>query len=170
MGATYPIKNMRNLLIIVIATGLLSCSHQPDTYSELGAEGWLKGTDEEKMEELAHQLGGFSRTMVEVSYRYSELYWAGEDENWKYAEHQLEHLLEALEDGLTRRPIRKNPAADFLENTLPNMEKAIASGNKEVFDEGFRTLTMGCNACHAKEGEGFIQIQKPLNRSSPVRF
>jgi len=161
---------MQKLLVIFLAAGLLACNHRSDTYSELGTDGWLKGTDEQKLEEVAHQLGGFSRTMVEVSYRYSELYWAGEDENWKYAEHQLEHLIEALEDGLTRRPVRAASAKDFLETTLPNVEKAIESGEKAVFDEGFQVLTLGCNACHAKEGEGFIRIQEPLVRSSPVRF
>ncbi|EON79461.1 hypothetical protein ADIS_0028 [Lunatimonas lonarensis] len=161
---------MKYLLLSVSFAFLIACNHKTDTYSELGNNGWLKGSDEEKMEEIAHQLGGFSRTMVEVSYRYSELYWAGEDQNWKYAEHQLEHLVEALEDGLTRRPVRATSSKDFLEKTVPSVEEAIASEDKAVFDEGFRTLTLGCNVCHAKEGEGFIRIQKPLVRSSPVRF
>ncbi len=151
---------------------LLACnpSTEPNTYSALGSEGWLKGTTDEKLEEVAHQLGGFSRTMVEVSYRYSELYWAGEDENWKYADHQLEHIIEAMEDGLKRRPVRAASAVEFMEKTIPEMEKAIASEDKDSFLTGYKSFTAGCNACHAKEGEGFIVIQQPLTRLSPVRF
>ncbi|HSI76694.1 MAG TPA: hypothetical protein VK957_12390 [Lunatimonas sp.] len=151
---------------------LYGCSHssETDTYSELGTEAWLKGNTDEKLEEVAHQLGGFSRTMVEVGYRYGELYWAGEDENWKYADHQLEHIMEAMEDGLKRRPVRAVSAVEFMEKTIPEMEEAIASEDKDSFLAGYKTFTAGCNACHAKEGEGFIVIQQPLTRLSPVRF
>lgn len=151
---------------------LLACtpSTETTTYPELGSEGWLKGSTDEKLEEVAHQLGGFSRTMVEVSYRFSELYWAGEDENWKYADHQLEHIIEAMEDGLKRRPVRAASAVEFMEKTIPEMEEAIASEDKDSFLAGYKTFTAGCNACHAKEGEGFIVIQHPLTRLSPVRF
>lgn len=151
---------------------LYACNHttETNTYSELGSEGWLKGNTDEKLEEVAHQLGGFSRTMVEVSYRYSELYWAGEDENWKYANHQLEHIVEAMEDGLKRRPVRAASAVEFMEKIIPEMEAAIASEDKDSFLAGYKSFTAGCNACHAQEGEGFIVIQQPLTRLSPVRF
>jgi hypothetical protein len=159
--------SLASIMVIII-----SCTHstETDTYSELGTQGWLKGTTDEKIEEIAHQLGGFSRTMVEVSYRYSELFWAGEDENWKYAAHQLEHIVEAMEDGLKRRPVRAVSAIEFMEKTIPQMEAAIESGEKDSFLEGYKSFTAGCNACHAQEGEGFIVIQQPMTRLSPVRF
>lgn len=136
----------------------------------VGPGGWLKGDTDEKLDEVAHQLGGFSRTMVEVGYRYSELYWAGQDENWKYAEHQIEHIVEAMEDGLKRRPERKASSNEFLEVVLPKMEELVKKGEKTEFLEGFKTLTASCNQCHNQEGEGFIVIREPKLRSSPVRF
>ncbi|WP_373521022.1 hypothetical protein [Aquiflexum sp.] len=141
-----------------------------DKSTAVGLDGWLEGNSEEKFEEIAHQLGGFSRTMVEVSYRYSELYWAGMDENWGYADHQVEHIIEAMEDGLKRRPVRTESAEDFMETTLPELEAVILKKDKEEFIKGFRALTSACNACHAKEGESFIMIQEPPNRLSPVRW
>ncbi|MGY6559970.1 MAG: hypothetical protein ACXIT9_11890 [Nitritalea sp.] len=138
--------------------------------SALGLDGWLSGTTEEKFEEVADQLQGFSTTMVEVSYRYSELYWAGMDENWEYAEHQLEHLEEAIELGLKRRPLRAASAEDFMEVTIPEMEALIAGEDKEAFLKGFQSFTSACNACHAKEGEAFIKIKTPEARLSPVRW
>lgn len=148
-----------------------SCQPQAvDNSTAVGLDGWLEGSNEEKFEEIAHQLGGFSRTMVEVSYRYSELYWAGMDENWDYADHQVEHIIEAMEDGLKRRPLRAESAEDFMENTIPQIESVILKKDKEEFIKGFRALTSACNACHAKEGESFIMIQEPENRLSPVRW
>jgi hypothetical protein len=157
------------LSILVLATFLSCTNSNTSETSAVGEGGWLSGSDTEKFEEIAHQLGGFSRTMIEVSYRYSELYWAGKDQNWQYADHQLEHLLETLEDGLKRRPIRAESAEDFLKNTIPEMQSAIEAESQEVFMKGFQTLTSGCNACHAKEGESFIQVQIPEIRVSPIR-
>lgn len=148
---------------------LTSCQNEQKVY-ESGSDGWLRGTEEEKFDEVANQLGGFSRTMIEVAYRYSELYWAGQDENWAYADHQLEHLVETLEHGLTRRPARAESAQDFINHSVPAMEELIIQENKEQFLQGFRSLTTACNACHAKEGESFIIIKEPEIRTSPVRF
>lgn len=163
---------MKNIFLYsALSIAFYSCQPQAvDKSTTVGLDGWLEGNSEEKFEEIAHQLGGFSRTMVEVSYRYSELYWAGMDENWDYADHQVEHIIEALEDGLKRRPLRAESAEDFMENTLPEMEAVILKKDKEEFIKGFRALTSACNACHAKEGESFIMIKEPETRLSPVRW
>ncbi|MCH7403384.1 hypothetical protein ACFOUP_14920 [Belliella kenyensis] len=163
---------MRKSVLILATFGtLISCqvNHQEER-TAVGSGGWLEGTTDEKFEEVAHQIGGFSKTMIEVSYRYSELYWAGMDENWGYADHQVEHLLEALEDGLKRRKERAPSAESFLKEAIPNIEEIIKKEDKEEFLKGFRALTSACNACHAKEGESFIVIKEPEVRTSPVRF
>ncbi|TVP43636.1 MAG: hypothetical protein EA341_17815 [Mongoliibacter sp.] len=161
---------MKKLPILLLSTFFIYACQPQEKSTAVGPEGWLEGTTEEKLDEVAHQLGGFSRTMVEVSYRYSELYWAGMDENWGYADHQVEHIIEAMEDGLKRRPVRAESSESFMEETLPMMEEIIKKENKEEFIKGFQMLTSACNACHAKEGESFIMIQTPENRTSPVRF
>lgn len=161
------------LNLSIVALTLLSFSCQTETTEKsaaVGTEGWLEGTTEERLEEVAHQLGGFSRTMVEVGYRYSELYWAGMDENWEYADHQIEHIIEAMEDGLKRRPTRAESATSFMEENLPQMEALIKTENRDEFLKGFQAFTSSCNACHSKEGEAAIRIQIPEQRLSPVRF
>jgi hypothetical protein len=159
----------RPLGLIIASLIFWACGGQQDQASS-GPGGWLTGTQDEKFDEVANQLGGFSRTMVEVGYRYSELYWAGQDENWEYADHQLEHILEALEDGIKRRPARADNTNEFIETHLHEMEGLIIDGDQEAFLQGFKTLTAGCNACHSKEGESFIVIREPEVRTSPVRF
>lgn len=161
------------ILYLFTITSLFACQtniQQEEKSTAVGHEGWLEGTSEEKFEEIAHQLGGFSKTMVEVSYRYSELYWAGMDENWGYADHQVEHIIEALEDGLKRRPERAASAESFMKDALPAIEEVIKKEDKEEFLKGFRAFTSACNACHALEGESFIMIKEPEVRTSPVRF
>ncbi|AFL85997.1 hypothetical protein Belba_3496 [Belliella baltica DSM 15883] len=163
-------KTILYLFALVTFFACQTNSQTEEKSTAVGHEGWLEGTSEEKFEEVAHQLGGFSRTMVEVSYRYSELYWSGMDENWGYAEHQVEHIIEAMEDGLKRRPERAESAESFMKESIPAIEALIKKEDKEEFLKGFRALTSGCNACHAKEGESYIMIAEPEIRTSPVRF
>ncbi|WP_228527834.1 hypothetical protein [Pararhodonellum marinum] len=166
-------QKFNSSILMAFMTLFFSCEVSEKSSEEsksVGPDGWLSGTTEERLDEVAHQLGGFSRTMVEVSYRYSELYWAGQDENWRYAEHQLEHIIEAMEDGLKRRPVRAASAEDFMQESIPAMEALVEKEDKEAFLDGFKSFTTGCNACHAKEGESYILIQEPQQRTSPVRF
>ena len=51
--------------------------------------------------------------MVETGYRYQELYWAGQDENWEYADYQLEKIKIAIENGLDADPIEPNQQNTF---------------------------------------------------------
>jgi len=163
-------KTFTRLTAFFILAALNFACQKENQSTASGPGGWLSGSQEEKFDEVAHQLGGFSRTMMEVGYRYSELYWAGQDENWEYADHQLEHLLEALEHGIIRRPARAANTREFIDNELDEMEEIILAKDQDAFLQGFRSLTSGCNACHAKEGESFILIREPEVRTSPVRF
>lgn len=63
--------------------------------------------------------------MVETGYRYQELYWAGQDQNWEYADYQIEKIKIAIENGLERRPKRAKSAEHLLTYILPEMKKAL---------------------------------------------
>lgn len=147
---------------------LIACTPEENTEA-VGQNGWLKGTPNEKFDEVAHQLQGFSRTMKEVGYRYQELYWAGKDMNWEYADYQVEHIYEAIEQGNVRRPEHKESGINFVENVLPAMEKAIASKDTSDFLRTFEILTVNCNACHAMEEVPFLTVKTPTERQSPIR-
>lgn len=156
---------MKNLLLLSLSIFLISCSD----YNESGPEGWLKGTVEERFDTIATHFGGFSTIMKDIGYRYNELYWAGIDGNWDYAEHQVEHIEEYMEYGLQRRPERKKSAESFMNIDLPAMEKAIELKDSTTFFAQFSILTMSCNSCHVMEDVGFINIREPEVRTSSVR-
>lgn len=134
-----------------------------------GPEGWLQGTSEEKFNTVASQLRGFDMAMVETGYRYQELYWAGIDQNWEYAEYQVEKIKLAIESGLERRPKRVESAEHFLKEALPAMGEVLKKRDSTAFLEGLQMLTVNCNACHAKEKVPFFNVQFPLDRQSPIR-
>lgn len=155
-------------LYILVFAGLFACN-TGDKSQPSGAEGWLKGDDNQKFETVAKQLRGFDMAMVETGYRYQELYWAGKDENWEYAAYQSEKIKVAIENGLERRPKRAASAQHFLNIALPEIGKAISSRDTIQFKQAFTVLTANCLSCHAMEKVPFITVKIPVERQSPVR-
>lgn len=145
---------------------LYSCKNRQE--SSLQGE-WIQGTNQEKINIIESQLGGFDKAMVETGYRYQELYWAGQDENWPYAYYQLEKIRKAIRNGLERRPKRSKSATYFMTVSLPAMEKALKEKDTAVFNDKFQTLTNSCISCHAMEKVSHFTVKKPLYRPSPIR-
>ncbi|WP_418513576.1 hypothetical protein [Corallibacter sp.] len=135
--------------ISIIALLLLwSCEHN----QEQNAQGkWIKGTEQEKLEIVESQFRGFDMAMVETGYRYQELYWAGQDENWEYADYQIEKIRKGIENGLKRSPKRAKSAEHFLTVAIPEMEKALEKRDILVFNKNFQIFTNNCISCHAME-------------------
>ncbi|CDS98105.1 exported hypothetical protein [Sphingobacterium sp. PM2-P1-29] len=106
------------LLIILFIS---ACNQKQETVQEQ----WIKGNEQKKLETIENQFRGFDMAMVETGYRYQKLYWAGQDENWGYADYQLEKIQKAIENGLERRPKRAQSAQHFLIVTLPQMKEAL---------------------------------------------
>lgn len=131
---------------------------------------WLTGGPEERFALISKQLRGFDVAMVETGYRYTELFWAGQDRNWGFAEYQVDKIRTAIEYGLERRPKRAASAQTFLTNALPAIKEAVLKKDPAVFKERFAALTTACNVCHALEKMPFVTVQPPEQRHSPVRF
>lgn len=115
---------MRYLTSILIFLFLLACNQKQEAVQGQ----WIKGNEQKKLETIENQFRGFDMAMVETGYRYQELYWAGQDENWEYADYQLEKIQKAIENGLERRPKRAPSAHHFLTVTLPQMSEALKKG------------------------------------------
>jgi hypothetical protein len=157
------------LLTAILFIPFHSCRNDQESNAPAGPGGWLKGSNAEKFETIAGHLRGFDVTMVEVGYRYQELYWAGKDENWEYANYQAEKIEVALENGFARRPLREKSGTHFLNTVLPEMKKTIQSRDTAQFSKNFLTLTTNCNACHTMEKVPFFFVSIPIARQSPIR-
>lgn len=155
---------MKKLFITLFSMGLLiSCSQQGET--EINYGSWLKGDQQHFVEEIEEQFGGFSAAMTEVAYRYEELYWAGMDGNWAYADYQLEHIEEAIEAGVTRRPDRGLNAGLFLKSDQQKMQRIIDEKDMDGFQSAFNAYRQACIACHEREDVSFIPVNLPKVRS-----
>ena len=158
---------MKQTIILILTLGLFACNHQ--TEKETAQGDWIKGTEAEQIKTVEKQFRGFDNAMVETGYRYQELYWAGKDQNWKYADYQLEKIKIAIENGLERRPKRAKSAEHFLTYVLPEMKKSFEKKDTVIFNKNFQTMTISCNSCHAMEKVPFFSVQIPTERQSPIR-
>lgn len=127
----------------------------------------LQGGPDERFARVAKHLRGFDVAMVEVGYRYAELFFAGRDGNWGYADYQLKKIETAVANGVERRP-RRAASARMLDAVLPAVRAAITAKNAEAFAPAFSTLTATCNACHQAEQVPFITVRPPTVRFAPV--
>lgn len=128
---------------------------------------WLRGDVDTRFRLVAKHLRGFDMAMVEVGHRYVELYWAGRDRNWGYAEYQLGKIETAVANGVERRP-KRAASAGMLDGPVAGMRTAIASEDSASFERAFTILTDTCNACHQAERVSFIHVRRPEARLSPV--
>ena len=157
---------MKQLLLLLVSISLFSCNQ----IDSKGAQGkWLKGSTEDQIKSIENQFRGFDKTMVEIGHRYEQLYWAGQDENWKYASYQLNKMDAAIEDGLERRPKRAKSADHFISQVIPNVEEAIKKKDSAAFNKNFATMVINCNSCHLNEKVPFIHVKIPVNRLSSIR-
>lgn len=132
-----------------------------------GAAWLLAGTNDERFARVAKHLRGFDAAMVETGYRYGELYWAGQDENWDFAKYQLEKIRTAVGNAVERRPKRARSAL-ALEVPLVALEESIIRRDAVAFRVRFDALTNTCNTCHEQERVPFVHVRPPSVRTSPV--
>jgi cytochrome c556 len=166
---------MKMLLRVLFALSMFACSPAPDkapiATSQVTNDGnaWLlSGTTDERFARVAKHLRGFDVAMVETGYRYTELYWAGQDRNWDYAKYQIGKIRTAVGNGVERRPGRA-ASAQMLEGALRGVEEAVTAKDPALFSARFQALTATCNACHQVERVPFVHVQPPSARTSPVR-
>ena len=153
------ILRMKQMSIILIIVLLFSCSSKKATPKE--GDGWLKGDNDRKFETISKHFRGFDMAMMEVGYRYTELYWAGQDQNWDYALYQLDKIKLTVENGIERRPKRAHSAKIFLDNSINEMKEAIQQPNKPAFNNGFAIFQTACHSCHISEKVSFIKVDLP---------
>ncbi len=161
---------MKSVLILFSISLFVSCSNSSQkTIEQESAQGeWIVGNEQEKLELIESQLRGFDKTMVEVGYRYQELYWGGQDQNWEYAIYQLKKIEKSIRQGLVRRPKRAESAQYFLNEVIPEVQSAIDAKDTLLFNQSFEVMRTNCNNCHVMEKVPTFTVQIPTFRQSPI--
>jgi len=155
---------MKIVIIILTAIFFFSCKNKQ---KEMG--DWIKGNDEEQLKTIEKHFRGLDMAMIEIGYRYRELFWAGKDQNWEYAAYQVDKIKLSLENALQRRPQRAKSAQSFLQTILPEMKKSVESRDTMLFNNNFEILTLNCNSCHVAEKVPYFNVQPPSQRFLSIK-
>ena len=140
-----------------------------DNHSPMPSGEWLKGTTSDRLRAIEKHLRGLDVAMAEIGYRFTELYFAGQDGNWDYAKYQAEKIELALRLAVERRPKRRASAQPFLDEDLPFVRQAIQRRDRAGFDRAMERLRSACMKCHNKEDVPYFTVELPERRISPVR-
>lgn len=156
-------------LVVIGGGGTSGCGAEPEATEAPPGTAWLSGGDTDaRFRTVARHLRGFDVAMAETGYRYTELYWAGADRNWGYADYQLGKIETAIANGLERRP-RRAASARMIDAPIAQTRSAIEARDAAAFDRAFEQLTATCNGCHRAEDVAFIRVVPPVTRLSAVR-
>lgn len=155
-------KTILYALAVILTIAILSCISKTDGT-------WLNGDESERTALIEKHFRGFDMAMAETGYRYQELYWAGMDENWEYAQYQLTKMKLAIQNGFERRPARKKSAEYFTEEVIPSMQSVIAEKDIALFSKSFKLMTIQCNNCHKSENVEFFNVSIPEFRNSIIK-
>jgi hypothetical protein len=98
--------------------------------------------------------------------RHAKLALAGKAENWPLAGYMLKELRQGFVIASRAVPRwRGLPTPDLIDAAVDHpmrvLDAAIKLKYRRQFDEGFESLTAGCNACHATTDHGFVVIKVP---------
>lgn len=155
----------RTLATVCLSLGM-SASHA----DEPGGIDWrTTAPQDEKLQRLIQVMPGASNLMLQMGDRYRNLYWAGRQGKWSFAEYQAEEMQDLVETLQITRPKRAATAQEFLDRMYPEIIEAAGSGDPQRFAKAFRDLRQACMDCHVKNDHGFIVLpEAPRSAPSPV--
>ncbi len=157
-------RHVPMLLFLAGAALLVGCQG-----ASVRGGGWLPNKAEARWDAVALHLRGLDVAMIEIGYRYGELYWGGLDQNWEYADYQAQKIQLALENALQRRPKRRASTEATFVPALSQMARVVQEHDAARFSEAFQQLTGACNACHAAEKFPTFYVEAPEGRYSTIR-
>jgi hypothetical protein len=127
-----------------------------------------RGSMEKKVENLVRVMPGASNLMIEMGFRYQNLYWAGKQGKWEFGEYQAEEMESLLKTLMITRPKRAKTADVFLKTGFKDVEAALKARDLRRFEAGFEKMRQACMTCHQQNEHAFVTLPLPKRAYSPV--
>ncbi len=112
-----------------------------------------------------------SHAMADVAYHFSNLWFAGQKQNWPLAKFYLDETRSHLNWAVRLKPIRKNNAGQEVDlkgilqavdgTLLSEVKKAIETRNGELFITAYKQTLEGCYSCHKASDKPYLRPQIP---------
>lgn len=159
--------------VVALASGVvcnpLSASAQSAETSPSSVATDLAALKKE-IEVLKGKVPDQSHAMKDVAYHFTNLWFAGQKENWPLARFYLDETRSHLKWAVRIIPVRKIKGGDLdlkavldgLDQTVFNsLQKTIENKNTTEFADAYRQALGGCYSCHVAAEKPFLRLQVP---------
>jgi hypothetical protein len=121
-------------------------------------------------ERLRSLIPSQSHAMMDVAYHFTNLWFAGQQENWPLAQFYFNEARNHIQWAIRIVPVRRTSGGEVrleeifsaFDNTLlADVKKQIAAKNRAQFSAAYRKALDGCNACHTASEKPFLHVTVP---------
>lgn len=166
---------MKALLILTALTAIAWLAFSPS--GKTAAPSDIEGLKAE-VDRLKGIVPDQSHAMKDVAYHYSNLWFAGEAENWPLAEFYFNESRSHLRWAVRIIPVRKTPDGQelrledlltgFENGALKELGDAVKSQDLEKFRTGYQQMLGSCYACHVAAGKPYLRLKIPDRPEVPI--
>jgi hypothetical protein len=150
------------------ATSAAAADAQPDDLAALK-------TDVARLKTIAHDQ---SHAMSDVGYHYSNLWFAGQAQNWPLARFYFDETRSHLQWAVRIIPMRKDSAGrdvdlngilTALEQTsLKDLDESVKARDAAKFTAAYKAQLENCMACHRAASKEYLQLRLPERPESSL--
>lgn len=144
-----------------------------------GNEKWAdKVAFDREIERLKQTAPDQAHAMMDVEYHFSNLWFAGQAENWPLAEFYWKETLSHLRWAVRIIPIRKDSAGQPVDlvGILSSMENSpfmqlgqvIGRKDRAEFEKTYRVVLGGCYSCHKASEKPYLRPGIPESQRSSI--
>jgi hypothetical protein len=162
------------VLAFVLSMVLTGCEQSsPAASSQPPQDNWAA-----RVKALEDLVPSQSHMMADVGEHFTNLWFAGQAENWLLADFYLSETRSHLRWAVRRIPIRKdnqghdinlsNILEAFDNSQLTQLKTAITGKNKAVFERTYKESLTVCYACHKAADKPYLRPQIPAEPASRI--
>jgi hypothetical protein len=148
---------MRIFLLSVFSVFLFACNQPTDNTKVL----------QNRIDSLESRLAdtytpGFGEFMSNIQVHHAKLWFAGQNENWKLAEFEMNEIKETI-DAIQKYQTERTESQKIgmLNPALDNVNNAIQQKSISLFKSSYTLLTNTCNNCHRATDFEFNVVKIP---------
>lgn len=116
-----------------------------------------------------------SHAMMDVSFHFTNLWFAGQEKNWPLAKFYLGEVRNHIKWSIRLVPVRKSKNGEvkladkfepFDTEKLAEIEKQIAAQDRKQFSVAYRDAMAGCNECHTASDKPYLLVTVPHRQTA----
>jgi hypothetical protein len=155
----FSLKMKKHIPLILLLFIVISCNQQADKTKIL----------QTRIDSLEIKLSqtykpGFGEFMGNIQIHHAKLWFAGENQNWKLADFEMNEIKENLE-GIQKycSDRTETKSIGMINLAMDSLSNSILKKNKKMFQRNYTNLTNSCNSCHQATNHEYNVIVVPKN-------